>query len=269
MINKIKQINHKNFLKEGGRDIMSNLINEDIYSNALNIAKENETKNEVSNLLVSINGISELFDIKEMDSIEENKTPKSTPIEVCDLNNDEELKWIEGALNIQNKNAFEKSEYEKILNANSTLTKELNGLYVEKETLEKAREDALKNFDIVEVVKIDERLKNIKQSYQYKLSEVDNIKNNIKSREDDYKFKLSELEDKLKDVNFNNAEININREYFGNSVLNDYKNNKVLNMVKSFLSNYSKADGKTILQNTPELISALGDNYKVLLGELN
>ena len=160
---------------------MSNLINEDIYSNALNIAKENETKNEVSNLLVSINGISELFGIKEMDSIEENKTPKSTPIEVCDLNNDEELKWIEGALNIQNKNAFEKSEYEKILNANSTLTKELNGLYVEKETLEKAREDALKNFDIVEVVKIDERLKNIKQSYQYKLSEVDNIKNNIKS----------------------------------------------------------------------------------------
>ena len=268
MEKKIREINHKNFLRDGGSELVSRLINEETYNNALNLAKENETQNEVKNLLVSINGIAEMFAPDEKIEVV-NETKTENPIEITQNTNEEEMKWIEGALNIQNKNAFEKNEYQEMQNANTKLTNELNGLYVEQETLLRAREDALNKFDVAEVVKIDEKLKNIKNLYQNKINDVNNIKNTIKTKEDGYKEKLAQLEESLKDVNYKDNNININKDFFGNNVLNEYKNVKVYDMVKSFLSNYSKSEGKRLLENTPELISALGENYKVLLGELN
>ena len=78
---------------------MSRLINEETYNNALNLAKENETQNEVKNLLVSINGITEMFATDEKIEVV-NETKTENPIEITQNTNEEEMKWIEGALNI-------------------------------------------------------------------------------------------------------------------------------------------------------------------------
>ena len=250
--------------------MLTNMLDENVYKNALELVKNNEIENEVNNLMVSLNGINKAFETEEpvTDQVDNVSNVEDVNVEVekAELNEDE-IKWIEGALSLQNKNAYEKNEFENLKAVNESFTNQLNGIYVELETLNTARQDALEKFDIAEVVKIDAKINDLQILYKNKVKELDNYKADIKKQEDGYKTKLKELEDTLTGVNFTGNEIKINKEYFGNRVLNEFKNNKILDTVKSFLSNYSKEERKTILQNSPELIKSLGENYNELLRE--
>ncbi len=271
----VAKINHKNFLKNGGKVMLSNLINDEVYDQALNVAKQNEIDNELSGLLNSLTNLSNTLSPQEEINIEvkdkDEKNLKTADAEVnIEFNNPEppvEMKWTEGAMQLQNKNMLEKNEYERFNQINEKLTNDLNGIYVESQTLSNAREEALKNFDIGEVVRIDERLKQLQTLYGKKLAEAETHKKDIVSYEQDYTAKYKELEDSFEKANFNNQTISVNKNHFGKKVLNDFLNDKTVEIVKSFLSNYPKSTCKEILQKSPELISKLGKNYSILLKE--
>lgn len=278
MLKKVAGINHKEFLKRGGCAMLSNVLNEQVYKDALQIAKNSEVENQVNTFVNSLNNLNDIFGDLQAEEIQtekianqtEQSASKTEQVDVKDKEVDlDELVWINGALSIQNKNAFEKMEYENYEKLNEKLTNDLNGMYVEVETLNTARMDALKNFDIAEVVKIDNKLAELQNMYKTKIKEVENHKKKIVDFEKEYSDKYKQLEESLKNVNLLDKDVKINKAHFGNRVLNDYKNNKIYDLVKNFLSNYSKQEGKTILENSPELINRLGNNYKNLLKEFS
>lgn len=278
MLKKVAGINHKEFLKRGGCAMLSNVLNEQVYKDALQIAKNSEVENQVNTFVNSLNNLNDIFGDLQAEEIQtekianqtEQSASKTEQVDVKDKEVDlDELVWINGALSIQNKNAFEKMEYENYEKLNEKLTNDLNGMYVEVETLNTARMDALKNFDIAEVVKIDNKLAELQNMYKTKIKEVENHKKKIVDFEKEYSDKYKQLEESLKNVNLLDKDVKINKAHFGNRVLNDYKNNKIYDLVKNFLSNYSKQESKTILENSPELINRLGNNYKNLLKEFS
>ncbi len=249
--------------------MLSNLIDEQTYNDALNLAKQSEVSADVLNLVSEIQNLDSACEVKEPilqvaeseDMTVSNVTTEPTEETLM------EMKWLEGALELKNKTMLEKNEYKRFEEINANMTRELNGIYVETETLKKARQDALNSFDIAKVVEIDEKLKKLNGLYSEKLKEADEHKKQIVNYEKEYEEKYKELENSLQNTNFNTDKVTINKEHFGNKVLNDYKSNKTLELVKGFLSNYSKETAKQILQNTPALIESLGGKYADLLKE--
>ncbi len=262
---KVAKFNHKLFLKSGGGKMISNLIGEQTYMDALNLARENEFENEIGGLMSSLEGLD-----KACETIEPvvEACNKQANVQVGESAEEtEKMTWLEGALDLQNKTVLEKEEYKRFEDISKKVTNELNGIYVETQTLEKAREDALRSFDIASVVSIDEKLKNLQTLYSEKIKEVSQHKNQLANYEQEYEQKYKELEDSLKNTNFNRDKVSINKEHFGNKVLNDFKENKGVELVRGFLSNYPKDVAKNILKTTPALIEKLGDKFNELVKE--
>lgn len=244
----IFKIKQRQFEEKGGYTMYSSMFDE-AFANALSLAKADELNSKIDTLSEKVLNMADSIDGQ-----------KSAP------NNEEiEPAWQNSVVDLSFLSPDDKENYDKIYTQNNLLTAQLNDLYLNIQALNKDRAEALKKYDIATIVDIDARLNSLNDEYKTKYKDAEELKSKVLGNKNEWEMSLNDLKETLKDEKWDKVRA-VDKGKYSPSVLNAYKQNKTIELVKSFINDFPKAQVKSLLNN-PRIKDILGENYNSVIKE--
>lgn len=242
---KIKQ---RQFEEKGGYAMYNSMFDE-AFTNALSLAKSDELNIKIDTLKEKVENMSQTIDGEQSKPDNQDVVPM----------------WQNSVVDLSFLSSDDKESYEKFCTQNDLLTAQLNDLYLNIEALNKQRAEALKNYDISTVVDIDAQLSQLNNKYKATYNEGLELKSKVQGSRDEWEISLNDLRETLKDEKWDKTKT-IDKSKYAPSVLNEYKQNKTVELVKSFIDDFPKEQAKSLLNNN-RIKEILGENYNKVVKE--
>lgn len=155
---------------------------------------------------------------------------------------------------INNLNAFDKELIEKLISVDQKLGQDIADLNDEIASLNEDRQTALDEFNLTYAVKVNEKIKELKQEIQDKNDEILEYNNKITQIEAEYK-----ADAKKKNQQIDEDYIDEVYKYFNSKdTIDSYKNGESIKAVEKYLNSLSKEDALSELTNNSFIKDILG-----------
>ncbi len=245
----VLKIKQRQFEEKGGYAMYNSMLDE-AFANVLSLAKSDELNSKIDTLNEKVTNMTATIDGNDSSLEQETELVPA---------------WQNNVVDLSFLSPEDKENYDNFCSQNNLLTAQLNDLYLNIEDLNKQRAEAIKNYDISAVVDIDERLLDLNKQYKSKYNESLEFKSKVQGSRDEWEKNLSDLKEVLKDEKWEKSK-SIDKSKYAPSVLKEYKQNKTVELVKSFIDDFPKDQAKILLNNN-RIKDMLGESYNKVLKE--
>lgn len=167
--------------------------------------------------------------------------------------------------------AFNQAEINTYNALNTELTNTINSIDFEINMLSAEQESALNEFDISYAVKLSNKITELKNELFEKQADIIKYNNEIAETEANYDIKYQELQKKLDDSTWEKEQdiLDLTTTY-GTNLIERYKDNKIFNMIESYLDSLSTSEASAILKSNEQIQNLLTKaNLNTLLEKYN
>lgn len=157
---------------------------------------------------------------------------------------------------INNLNAFDNDLIEKLIKIDQQLGENIANIHDEIETLNEEKQKAIDDFKISYAVKINNRIKELKEKMQQKNDEILEYNNKITQIEAEYKSK-AQKQNKQLDADYKALLDKYNED---TEVANEKKYNEYISAIENYLASLPKEDAMAELSNNSFIKEILGNS---------